>query len=218
MRLWFGDVALYLNRDRKERGGHAATGSTVGRRIEEEIREEIDHPRVVPEPAERMVAGIDGAFIKAGHTRPGQRHQFEILTGRVEASQLGGEAFAVVRDLDQYAKRRVQAILRRCGRGKDTDLRILGWSRSALRSLPGSCGFALARLFHPAMEGGQLGTYLAQQCRRHLRRQLIHRLHVVSKAVFGHLSPELGTVGTGMPGMYSAPHARIVDFLADLRE
>jgi hypothetical protein len=45
--------------------------------------------------------------------------------------------------------------------------------------------------------------------------QLIHRLHVVNKAVFGHLSPELGTVGTGMPGMYSAPHARIVGFLAD---
>jgi hypothetical protein len=41
----------------------------VGKRIEEEIREEIDHPRVVPEPAERMVVGIDGAFIKAGHTR-----------------------------------------------------------------------------------------------------------------------------------------------------
>jgi len=47
---------------------------------------------------------------------------------------------------------------------------------------------------------------------------LIHRLHVVSKAVFGHLSPELGTVSTGMPGMYSAPHARIVGFLADFRE
>ena len=46
----------------------------VGKRIEEEIREEIDHPRVVPEPAERMVVGIDGAFVKAGHTRPGQRH------------------------------------------------------------------------------------------------------------------------------------------------
>jgi hypothetical protein len=38
-----------------------------------------------PKPAERMVVGIDGAFVKAGHTRPGQRHQFEILTGRVEA-------------------------------------------------------------------------------------------------------------------------------------
>jgi hypothetical protein len=53
------------------------------------------------EPAERMVVGIDGAFVKfkARHTRPGQRHQFEILTGRVEASQRGGEAFALVRDL-----------------------------------------------------------------------------------------------------------------------
>ena len=38
----------------------------VGKRIEEEIRGEIDHPRVVPEPAERMVVGIDGAFVKAG--------------------------------------------------------------------------------------------------------------------------------------------------------
>ena len=34
----------------------------VGNRIEEEIREEIDQPHVVPEPAERMVVGIDGAF------------------------------------------------------------------------------------------------------------------------------------------------------------
>jgi hypothetical protein len=42
-----------------------------------------------------MVVGIDGAFVKAGHTRAGQRHQFEILTGRVETPQLGGEAFAV---------------------------------------------------------------------------------------------------------------------------
>jgi hypothetical protein len=43
----------------------------VGKRIEEEIRAEIDQPHVVPEPAERMVVGIDGAFVKAGHTRPG---------------------------------------------------------------------------------------------------------------------------------------------------
>jgi hypothetical protein len=67
----------------------------VGKRIEEAMRGEIDHPRIVPEPAERMMVGIDGAFVKAGHTRPGQRHQFEILTGRVEASQRGGEAFDV---------------------------------------------------------------------------------------------------------------------------
>ena len=110
----------------------------VGKRIEEEIRGEIDHPRVVPEPAEQMVVGIDGAFVKAGHTRTGQRHQFEILTGRVEASQRGGEAFAVVRDLDPYAKRRVQAILRRCGRGQDTDLRILSDGEDGLRGVVGT--------------------------------------------------------------------------------
>jgi hypothetical protein len=49
---------------------HATTRNrmlAVGKRIELEIREEIDHPGVVPEPAERMVVGIDGAFIKAGH-------------------------------------------------------------------------------------------------------------------------------------------------------
>jgi hypothetical protein len=111
---------------------------TVGKRIEEEIRGEIDHPRVVPEPAERMVVGIDGALVKAGHTRRGQRHQFEILTRRIESSQLGGEAFAVVRDLDPYAKRRVQAILRRGARGQDTDLRILSDGEDGLRGLVGT--------------------------------------------------------------------------------
>jgi hypothetical protein len=35
-----------------------------------------------------------------------------------ETSELGGEAFAAVRDLDPDAKRRVQAILRRCGEDK----------------------------------------------------------------------------------------------------
>jgi hypothetical protein len=85
-----------------------------------------------------MVVGIDGAFVKAGHTRAGQRHQFEILTGRIEASQRGDEAFAVVRDLDPYAKRRVQAILRRCGRGQYTDLRILSDGEDGLRGVIGT--------------------------------------------------------------------------------
>ena len=40
----------------------------VGKRIEEEIREEIDHPRVVPEPAERMVVGLDGSFINRAYS------------------------------------------------------------------------------------------------------------------------------------------------------
>src|ERR1700722_17518098 len=117
---------------------HATETLAVGKRIEEEIRAEIDPPCVVPEPAERMVVGIDGAFVKAGHTRPGQRHQFEILTGRVETSERGGEAFAVVRDLDPYAKRRVQAILRRCGRGQATDVRILSDGEDGLRGVVGT--------------------------------------------------------------------------------
>jgi hypothetical protein len=61
----------------------------------------------------------------------------EIDTGRVETSQPVGEAFAVVRDLDPYAKRRVQAILRRCGRGQDTDLRILS-DEDGLRGVVGT--------------------------------------------------------------------------------
>src|ERR1700726_3839630 len=44
----------------------------------------------------------------------------------VEMSQLAW-------DLDPYAKRRVQAILRRCGRGQDTDLRILSDGEDGLR-------------------------------------------------------------------------------------
>jgi hypothetical protein len=107
---------------------HATTRNrtlAVGQRIEKEILEEIDHPTVVPEPAQRMVIGIDGAFVKARRTRTGQRQQFEILTGRIERAERGGKAFAVVRDLDKRAKQRVQAILRRCGRGPNTDLTIL---------------------------------------------------------------------------------------------
>jgi hypothetical protein len=141
--LPYRQAAALLDELLPETGGlnYATTRNrtlAVGKRIEEEIREEIDHPRVVPEPAERMVVGIDGAFIKAEHTQAGQRHQFEILTGRVETSQLLGEAFAVVRDLDPYAKRRVQAILRRCGRGQDTDLRILSDGEDGLRGVVGA--------------------------------------------------------------------------------
>ena len=59
-------------------------------------------------------------------TEPGQRHQFEILTGRIETTnRSGGEAFAVERDLDR-AKQKVQADLRRSGRDEqNTELTIL---------------------------------------------------------------------------------------------
>jgi hypothetical protein len=50
----------------------------------------------------------------------------------------GGEAIAVVRDLDPYAKRRVQAILRRCGRGQNTVLTILSDGEDGLRGVVGT--------------------------------------------------------------------------------
>src|ERR1700692_3584664 len=49
----------------------------------------------------------------------------------VEMSQLAW-------DLDPYAKRRVQAILRRCGRGQDADLRILSDGEDGLRGVVGT--------------------------------------------------------------------------------
>jgi hypothetical protein len=41
--------------------------------------------------------------------------------------RIAGWAFAVVRDLDPYANRRVQAILQRCSRGQDANLSIQIW-------------------------------------------------------------------------------------------
>lgn len=110
----------------------------VGKQIEEEIRDEVDHPQVVSEPAKEMVVGIDGAFVKAMSTHPGQRRQLEILTGRIETARRCGEAFAVVRNLDPLAQQRLRAVLRRCGRGPKTDLTILSDGEDGLRGLVGT--------------------------------------------------------------------------------
>ena len=123
---------------------HATTRNrtlAVGKRIEQEICDEIDHPRTIAEPAQQMIVGIDGAFVKAVTTEPGQRHQFEILTGRIETTnRSGGEAFAVVRDLDR-AKQKVQAVLRRSGRdAHNTELTILSDGEDGLRGVVGWFG------------------------------------------------------------------------------
>ena|GEM_PF-6025930 len=52
-------------------------------------------------------------------------------------SRRGGETFAVVRDLDPLAKQRVQAILRRSGRGRNSDLTILTEGEDGLRGVVG---------------------------------------------------------------------------------
>ena len=103
--LPYRQAAAILRQLLPETGGlnHATTRNrtlAVGRRIEQEICDEVDNPQVVPEPAQQMVVGIDGAFARAANTQPGQRHQFEILTGREETTHRTGEAFAVVRNVE----------------------------------------------------------------------------------------------------------------------
>ena len=59
----------------------------------------------------------------------------------METTPCGGDAFAVVRNLeDGQAKQRVQAILRRCGRGPDTKVRLLSDGEDGLRGVVGWFG------------------------------------------------------------------------------
>jgi hypothetical protein len=88
----------------------------VGKRIERELMGEVEAPKPIAAPAKHLTVGIDGAFVKAKRDEAGGR-PFEILTGRVERERGRGHAFAIVRNLDAQAKQKVQAVLRRCGRG-----------------------------------------------------------------------------------------------------
>ena len=154
----------------------------VGKRIEEELCDEIDAPQPIVEPAPQMVVGIDGAFVNAVRTKVGERHQFEILTGRIETTDRCGETFAVVRDLDR-AKQKVHAVLRRCGRdAKKTELTILSDGEDGLRGVVGWFGktckhrldwFHISRrierirrdfLYLPSAGGADFGKCLANHC------------------------------------------------------
>lgn len=154
----------------------------VGKRIEQELCDEVDAPQPIVEPAPQMVVGIDGAFVNAVRTKSRERHQFEILTGRIETTQRGGETFAVVRDLDR-AKQKVQAVLRRCGRdAKKTELTILSDGEDGLRGVVGWFGktckhrldwFHISRrieqirrdfLYLPSADGADFGKDFANHC------------------------------------------------------
>ena len=105
---------------------------------------------VVPNPQQadlppRVGAGDGGGdrrrFVKAISSGIRPKQSLEILTGRVETTKRGGHAFAVVRNLeDGQAKQRVQAILRRCGRGPDTKVRVLSDGEDGLRGVVGWFG------------------------------------------------------------------------------
>jgi hypothetical protein len=111
----------------------------VGKRIERELIIEVEAPVPIAEPAKHLTVGIDGAFVKAKRSQAGGR-PFEILTGRVERERGRGHAFAIVRNLDARAKQKVQAVLRRCGRGPETSLTLLSDGEDGLRGVVGWFG------------------------------------------------------------------------------
>ena len=45
----------------------------VGKRIEQELCDEVDAPQPIVEPAPQMVVGIDGAFVNAVRTKSRER-------------------------------------------------------------------------------------------------------------------------------------------------
>ena len=74
---------------------HATTRNrvlAVGRKIEAETRAEIAEKPIVARPADHMIVGIDGAFVKAARTK-NQRKNFEIVLGRIELWDLFEEGF-----------------------------------------------------------------------------------------------------------------------------
>ena len=117
---------------------HTTTRSrvnAVGERIDEQIQREIAENRKPDKPAEQMIIGIDGAFVKG--RRPTDRASLEIITGRIEADAEQSKVFAVVRDQDGRAKQHVQAITRQRGRGPETKVRVVSDGEDGMRSIAG---------------------------------------------------------------------------------
>jgi hypothetical protein len=118
---------------------HATTRNrvlAVGRKIEAETRAEIAEKPIVARPADHMIVGIDGAFVKAARTK-NQRKNFEIVLGRIDSGTCSGKVFAAVRDLDDLARERVRSALRTAGRGPATNLTVLSDGEDAMRLMAG---------------------------------------------------------------------------------
>jgi hypothetical protein len=107
----------------------------MGKHIGGEDAEDAAVVGLPERPAKEMVVGIDGAFVK-GRQRPAS-HGLEIVTGCVEADGGRPRIFAVVRERDRQAELQVQALLRRYGRGPETQMRILCDGEEGMRSMVG---------------------------------------------------------------------------------
>jgi hypothetical protein len=92
---------------------HATTRNpvlAVGKAIEAELKAEVAAKPMAEQPAEHMIAGLDGA--SAGATRSkNQRKHFEVVLG--ETIGRASEMSAGVRDFDDLARERVRSVLRK---------------------------------------------------------------------------------------------------------
>src|SRR5271166_1835400 len=113
---------------------HTTTRSrvhAVGECIDKQIQREIAENRKPDKPADQMIIGIDGAFVK------GRRPTDRGITGLIEADAEQSKVFAVVRDQDGRGKQHVQAITRQRGRGPETKVRVVSDGEDGMRSIAG---------------------------------------------------------------------------------
>jgi hypothetical protein len=97
---------------------HATTRNrvlVVGKAIEAEMRAEIDAKPIAEQPAEHMIFGIDGTFVRATRSK-NQRKHFEVVLGRIETAGRASEMFAAARDFHDLARERFRSALRKAGR------------------------------------------------------------------------------------------------------
>ncbi len=108
----------------------------AGQAIEDELRGSVEHEQAAAGPVESMVVGIDGAFVKLVPTEA-RRGDLDVIIGRIEVPGRQSEISAAVRDLEGHTRERLQATLRRAGRGPATRLVVLSDGEDEMRELPG---------------------------------------------------------------------------------
>jgi hypothetical protein len=99
------------------------------------LRAGIENATPSEVPVAELVVGIDGCFVKGINRK--RKTSLEIVLGRIDVPARNGEAVAVVRRLDDLAKERVRAVMRRWGRTPDTVVRVLSEGEDGMRTMLG---------------------------------------------------------------------------------
>jgi len=146
------------------------------------VQAEIATKPIVKEPADQMIVGIDGAFVRATSLK-NQRRQFEVVLGRIEPIGGSDKVFSAVRDLDDLARERVRSALRAAGRGPATKLTVLCDGEDAMRLMAGQWlnGRVEHRLdwFHLRRRWKKVRALYGSYVRRKPTQDLLSRSHKI---------------------------------------